>query len=151
MAAPKKAQALIETSEDLNFLVFIDRINIAMGQDANSNPSPAGRSATSSTSTKNDEVTITGWVRALKCGVNTVDLSDIVPRLKRTISAQKYTTDEWASITTATAYLTHMRLSSATVLQTGESPQELLITTSWESGNFSGDVLNAAFEIGGVQ
>ncbi len=151
MACSDKLTALIQAPENLNFLVFITRISTAMGQESNSNPSPIGRQITSSTSTKDDKITITGWVRCLQCGVNTIDVTDIVPRLKRMIERQKYTVNDFITIITPYEEATNMLLENATVDRQGETPQELMVTMSFKSANFSGEIVDPNFSIGGVQ
>lgn len=150
-----KLQTLIETTEDINFLIedsggYETGFDVTFAQSSNKNPSPAGRLFTSSTQTESDVININGWVRELKCGVVVIDTTDYLTRLKKTVEAQKYTVAEMARITNADGVFDNMLLKSVTWRRAGDSPQEALISMTWESANLAGTIDNPNFVIGGL-
>ena len=150
-----RLQNLIQASEDLNILIEEaggreSEYDISMSQTANTRPSPVGRSATSSTRTESDVININGWIRSLQCDGTIIDTTDYLRRLKRVIEAQKYTVDQLATITNADGVFTNMMLKNLNWRRVAESPQEILVSMTWESMNFAGTIDNPFFTIGGL-
>lgn len=151
----QKLQNLIQTSEDLNLLVedsggYETGYDVTMGQIPNDAPSPSGRQHTSTTRTGPDVININGWIRPLLCDGTILDTTDYLRRMKKTIESQKYTADELATITNADGVFTNMLLRQVSWRRDGQSPQEIIVSMSWESMNLSGNIENPFFTIGGL-
>lgn len=153
--AIRKLQNLIQSAEDLNVLIesdggFESDYDITLAQTRNANPSPAGRTATSTTRTESDVININGWIRSLKCDGTDIDTTDYLKRMKKTVEAQKYTVDQLATITNADGVFTNMLLTSVNWRRNSEAPQEILVSMTWESMNLSGTIDNPFFTLGGL-
>ncbi len=151
----KKLQNLIQSGQDLNILIendggFESDYDITLAQTRNNEASPAGRTATSSTRTESDVLNINGWIRQLKCNGTEIDTTDYLKRMKKTVEAQKYTTAELATITNADGVFTNMLLTSVNWRRASESPQEILVSMTWESMNLAGTIDNPFFTLGGL-
>jgi len=151
----QKLQNLIQTNQDINFLVeniggFETEYDVSMGQVSNDAASPLGRQHTSTTRTLPDLLNINGWIRTVICGADIIDTTDYLKRMKQVIEAQKYTVDELATITNADGVFQNMLLRNINWRRSGRSPQEILVSMSWESMNFSGEIDNPFFTIGGL-
>lgn len=147
-----RLQVLIQVpSEDLDFIVEYEKVTDSISAESNKNPSPVGRQVTSSRSVNDDILRLRGWIRTLSCGGVRIDETDILPKLKRVLVSQNYTSAEYATITTPHAVRTNMELMTADVDTSYKRPQELIISMVWKSANFSGDTEAPNFSIGGVR
>lgn len=151
-----KLQNLIQgTTEDLNMLVESTggregNYDVTMGQDLNSNPSPAGRVSTSTTRTGPDVLNINGWIRPFLHGGGFVDTTDYLRRMKATIEAQKYTIEELATITNADGVFLNMALRRLNWRRAEANPNEILVSMTWESLNIAGEIETPTFALGGL-
>ena len=145
-----KLQSLIQATEDLNILIEEDNYDVSLSQDMNRDPSPVARMNTSSTRTNPDVLNINGWIRELNCAGAILDTTDYLKRLKKTVEAQKYTTAELATITNADGVFLNMALRRVNWRRSARAPQEILVSMTWESLNFSGTVENPFFTVGGL-
>lgn len=150
-----RLQNLIQTQSDINLLVEVDGgfetdYDIVLSQESNADPSPVGRNQTSTTRMNDDVLTIRGWIRPLLHNGRIVDTSDYVRRVKSVMASQKYTTDTLATITNADGVFSNMVLKRFSVRRQGSSPQEMLVSMTWEAMNLSGSIDQPTFSIGGI-
>lgn len=150
-----RLQNLIQTDSNLNILVegqggYETAYEITMGQESNASPSPIGRQTTSTSRTNADVLTINGWVRPILCNGDLIDTTDFLSRVKKTIESQKYTADAFATITNADGVFTNMLLRSVSWNRDSQSPQEIVVSMTWEGQNFSGDIDSPLFTLSGL-
>lgn len=129
-----------------------DGIELGLSQAANVNPSPSGRTATSTTRLEGDTFNTNGWVRCIKCGKTgkIVDFGQHAIRFKRQMEAQKYTIAALCRIVTPIGELNNMRIASANFSMDGERPEELYVSINWIALDVAGEVLNSFYANGGL-